>query len=258
MTTDSAPSAAPASVTERTPLKRRARIVGVLLITATAASLLGSALLSPVLAGADYLGDIHTAQERVLWGALFGIAAAFTSASIAIALYPLLRTYSPGLALGSVGMRLIEASMYLVAALGPILMVVLAQQHAHSTAPQPYDQTIGTLLKALRDQAGVIGALAAYLGAGMYYLVFHYSRLIPRWLSDWGLLGVGLGFIAGVLVVLDVTRFGSPLMVTMNLPFALQEMVLALWLLLRGFAPAPAQHRVDTYPDEDLVRDLRV
>jgi hypothetical protein len=117
---------------------------------------------------------------------------------------------------------------------------------------QPYDQTLGALLKALRDQAGILGALAAYLGAGMYYLVFHRTRLIPRWLADWGLLGVALGFLAGTLVVLDVTTFGSPFMVTMNVPFAVQEMVLAVWLLLRGFsspaetgsAPIPKSHRL--------------
>jgi hypothetical protein len=238
MTPDSALAWRPTLGTAGTSARRRARIVGVLLITATTASLAGSALLGPVLGGTDYLGDIYTAQGRVLWGTLFSVLAAFTSAGVAIALYPLLRTYAPGLAMGSVGMRVIEASMYLVAALGPILLTVLAQQHAHSAAPQPYDQTLGALLKGLRDQAGILGALAAYLGAGMYYLVFHRTRLIPRWLSDWGLLGVMLGFLAGTLVVLDVTTFGSPFMVTMNLPFAVQEMVLAVWLLLRGFAQA--------------------
>ncbi len=236
MTTDSAAASRPALVTARTSDRRRARLVGVLLITATMASLVGSALLGPVLGGTDYLGDIYTAQGRALWGALFGVVAALTSASIAIALYPLLRTYARGLAMGSVGMRVIEASMYLVGVLGLILLVVLAQQHGRTAAPQPYDQTLGALLKALHDQAGILGALAFYLGGGMYYLVFHRTRLIPRWLSDWGLLGVVLGFLAGVLVVLDVTSFGSPFMVTMNLPIAVQEMVLAVWLLVRGFA----------------------
>lgn len=215
---------------------RTARIVGTLLITATAASLASTALLGPVLTGTDYLGGIYAAQGRILGGALLTMLSAFTSASIAIALYPLLRAHSRGLALGSVGMRVIEASMYLVSALGPILLVVLSQQHARAAPRPPYDETLGALLKALRDQASIIGSLAFYLGAGMYYLIFRQSRLVPRWLSDWGLLGVTLGLASGILVVLGVTAVWSPFMLTMNLPIAVQEMVLAVWLLLRGFA----------------------
>jgi hypothetical protein len=237
MLSNSALVSTPPLATAATSHGRTARIVGVLLVTATVASLADSALLAPVLSGNDYLAAVHESPGRVLWGALLIMVAAFTSAGVAIALYPVLRDHARALALGAVGMRILEAGMYLVSALGPILLVVLGDQAADAAAPGPYDASLGALLNALRDQAGIIGALAAYLGAGMYYLVFHQTRLVPRWLADWGLLGVALGFVAAVLVVLEVTTFGSPLMVTMNVPFAIQEMVLAVWLLVRGLAP---------------------
>jgi hypothetical protein len=63
-------------VAVKASVERRAQIVGTLLITATAASVAGSALLGPVLGDVHYLGDIYTAQERVLWGVLIGLVAA--------------------------------------------------------------------------------------------------------------------------------------------------------------------------------------
>ena len=227
-----------------TVVDRTARTAGVLLITATAASLVGSALLGPVLDGSDFLTRVFEHQDRVLWGAFMIVISAFTSAGIAIALYPVLRPYSRGLALGSVGFRVMEASMYLVSALGPLLLVGLSQDVARGDA----GRTLGTTLKALRDQAGMLGALAFYIGGGMYYVVLHQSRLIPRWLSDWGLVAVALGFVAGALVVFQVTTFGSPLMVGLNLPIFVQELVMAVWLLVRGFAQGTGARQL-RHPD---------
>lgn len=64
-----------------------ARVAGALLIAATAASLLGTALLNPVLTGPDYLFKISAHQDRILAGGFFQIVAAFASAGIAVSLY---------------------------------------------------------------------------------------------------------------------------------------------------------------------------
>jgi Domain of unknown function (DUF4386) len=69
----------------------------------------------------------------------------------------------------------------------------------------------------------------------MYYYVFYRSRLIPRWLSGWGLAGTALGAVAGLLVLFRVTGYMSAPQVALNLPIGVNEMVLAIWLLVRGF-----------------------
>ncbi len=70
------------------------------------------------------------------------------------------------------------------------------------------------------------------LGALMIYYVFYQSKLIPRWLSGWGLIGSVLH-----LVVPLLSMFGSELAI-LTLPLALQEMVLAVWLIVKGFNPS--------------------
>ena len=93
--------------------------------------------------------------------------------------------------------------------------------------------------------------LAFYLGASMYYYVFYRSRLIPRWLSGWGLAGTALGALAGLLVLFRVTGYMSAPQVALNLPIGVNEMVLAIWLLVRGFrSPAAGSAPVSRGSDE--------
>jgi hypothetical protein len=89
----------------------------------------------------------------------------------------------------------------------------------------------------------VAGLLAFYVGSSLYYLAFYRSALVPRWLAGWGLAGVALGAVAAVCVLLQLTAIGSTFQLGLNIPIGIQEMVLALWLILNGFstraAPAP-------------------
>ena len=218
-----------------------ARLAGALFIAATVTSLVATGLLNPIVNGSGYLVHIYANQDRVLVGACFELLAAFTSAGIAMALYPVLRRHGQGLAIGSVGFRLIEGTLYTVGAVGTLLLVTLSQQYAQAGHPRSlYFQTAGELLRELRHWSGLVGAMAFYVGGFMYYCLFYQSRLIPRWLSVWGIIGVGLGFVAGCLVLLDATAYMSSVQVGLNLPIAVNEMVLALWLIAKGFDRSPS------------------
>src|SRR5215469_9451079 len=68
----------------------------------------------------------------------------------------------------------------------------------------------------------------------MYYVVFYQSRLIPRWLAGWGCIGEALALAAAVFMMFGLQP-NSPLMVALILPVAVQEIVLAGWLIVKGF-----------------------
>jgi len=152
-----------------------------------------------------------------------------------VSLYPVVRRHGEALALGSVGFRLLEGGLYLVAAVGTLLLLQVGQDATAGSPIPPYLQTQGALLQTLRNQAGLAAVLAFYLGASMYYYVFYRARLIPRWLSGWGLAGTALGAVAGLLVLFRVTGYMSTPQVALNLPIGVNEIVLAIWLLVRGF-----------------------
>jgi len=59
--------------------------------------------------------------------------------------------------------------------------------------------------------------------------------LLPRWLSVWGIGGVVLLMIAAVLLIFGVISPMSPGQIALAAPIGLQEMVLAVWLIVKGF-----------------------
>src|SRR5664279_3885089 len=162
---------------------------GVLFIVATLGGLASTALLTPILSAPDYLARISANENQVLLGALFQFIGAAACPAIAIALYPVLRRHNEGLALGSVGFRLIEGALYVIVVVCLLLLVTLSHESVRAGAPASSAfQVPGVLLMAARDWLSPVGAVLTYgLGAVMYYWVFYRSRLVPRWLSVWGL-----------------------------------------------------------------------
>jgi len=223
--------------------KVNARVAGALFIVATAASILSIPFLGSI-GASDYLASVSASGDKVMAGVFLTFLAAAASASIAISLYPVLRRYSEGLALGAVGFRLIEGVLYIVGAIGLVSLLALSQSFVAAGAPgSPYFQTLGSVLLAGYHWAGYVGGpLAFSIGAMMYYYVFYRTRLVPRWLSGWGLVGAALCAVASVLVMFGLIGPMSTLQVVLNLPgIGVQEMVLAAWLIVKGFNPLPAQ-----------------
>jgi Domain of unknown function (DUF4386) len=208
----------------------RATTAGLLFIAATATSLIAAAFLGSLLDGPGFLATVSLHQGRLLTAGLFQLLAAFTSAAIAVTLYPVLRQHAPGMALGAVAFRLIEGVFYALSAAGALILVSLSDQLTAGASAQ----ASADLVIDLRDAAGCVGVLAFYTGGTLYYLIFYRSRLIPRWLSAWGLAGTALGLVAGLLVLFQSIGTLSSTQVALNLPIAVQEMVLAVWLIVKG------------------------
>jgi hypothetical protein len=83
----------------------------------------------------------------------------------------------------------------------------------------------------------VLAVLSFGTGALLYGWVLFRAGLVPRWLSGWGIVAALLAMAAAVLVMLGATVPMSALHVAINLPIAVQEMVLAAWLIAKGFNP---------------------
>ncbi len=72
----------------------------------------------------------------------------------------------------------------------------------------------------------------------MYYYIFYRTELIPRWLTAWGIIGVTLSAIAAVLLMFGILNASMAISTLMSAPIFLQEMVMAIWLIVKGFDPA--------------------
>lgn len=220
------------------PSRRAAVVTGVLFITATVAAIVAAALV-PILTDPDYLTQVSAHGSQVAVAALFYVIAAFGSAGIAVSLYGVLKRTRAGLALGSVVFRALEATMYMVAVVSLLSVRTLSQQF---TTAGPVDraslQKMSDLMVSTRDHASVLGVFAFCVGAFIYYYLFWRSRLIPRWLSGWGIVAIFLLTVAAVSALFSdqpVTGY-----VLLAVPIGLQELVLAVWLIVKGFNPPPS------------------
>jgi hypothetical protein len=220
--------------------KTIATAAGLLLLVAWFAGVIGNALTAGILADPNRLGRIAANETLVTAGAFLELVMSLTCAGIAIALYPVLRKHNEGLALGAVGLRVIEGALYLVAAVCLLMLLTLGRDSAGAGASDAaFYQNSGVLLMAARDWLGPVAAVTAFgLGALMYYSVFYRARLIPRWLSGWGLVAASLTVVAGVLTMFRVFGPMSTGAIVLNIPIGVQELVLAVWLIVRGFDAA--------------------
>ena len=210
---------------------------GALLIVATIAELAAAAL-EPALTGPGYLTGVASQHNRLAAVALLYLIAAGTSVGIAMALYPLLKRDGAALALGSVVFRTIEAVFYTAAVVSLLSILPLGQQLAKTPADNraPIQHIVDSLL-SLRDHSTLTAVFAFTLGALMYYILFYRSRLVPRWLSGWGMAAALLMMTACLLALFSNSPVtGYTLLI---LPIAVQELVLAVWLLVKGFSPSP-------------------
>jgi hypothetical protein len=134
----------------------------------------------------------------------------------------------------------IEGATYVIVAIAWLLLVPLAgTMSAGPGTASPAGVRLGTLVID-SDGVNVIMSLVFCLGATLFYVLLFRSRIVPRWIATWGLLGIPLYAAAYLLVMYGVVGINSSLVNLFGLPLAVQEMVLAVWMIARGFRPAAA------------------
>jgi hypothetical protein len=119
-----------------------------------------------------------------------------------------------------------------------LAMLTMGEGYSSGDLDATGSEAMGTLLHGLREWAFVIGTLV-FLGLGaltLNYLLFR-SQLVPRWLSVWGLIGGAGVLVYGVFALFgtDISSFSAVSLLAA--PIAVQEMVFASYLIIKGFVP---------------------
>ena len=78
----------------------------------------------------------------------------------------------------------------------------------------------------------------------MLYSVFYRSKLIPRWISIWGFVAILMHFSTAFLILFHlVSPDDMTTLMIINFPIFLQEMVMAVWLIVKGFSTSTISAR---------------
>lgn len=218
--------------------KTNARFIGILFLTVMITWFIGFMLIETVISAPDYLIQVYPNKTRVIIGVLFELIEAAGVISITIMLFPILKKYNENMARGYFGFRIIESLMLIVAALCALLLISLSQQYMDTGASDASSfQTLGTLFMIVRaDWSTLILAVFYSFAALMFYYVLYQTKLVPRFISIWGLLAALLVLIGTVSERFIHAEFIAGLI--SGAPMGLNELFLGVWLVVKGFNPS--------------------
>jgi hypothetical protein len=225
--------------------RMNAVMAGVLYFLGTAFGILGgvfggkvltSLITGSPLAGGELLGQVVADSSRLTVGAFLCLMMGISLALMTLFLYPVFRKDSQGLAMGLVLFRgALEGVGYFLTALGLLTLAALGTEAIASGADPAILQPIGNILYQFLYLKTPIGTIFFIIGATCLYISFYRTRLIPRWLVIWGLIGV-VPYLANAL--LHFFHVETGIGTYLEMPLAIQEMVMALWLIIKGFNPS--------------------
>jgi hypothetical protein len=222
--------------------KTQARVVGVLYLIASVAIVASGPFVGST-DSLEFLTEAAADEDQVMLGTLFQLAWVIAVLFIPVVLYPVLRRYSETGALGFFSLRFTEALFSLAYVIIQLTMLNLSQSFVEGAGDRSAFEASATALLEARDWAFAMGAgLAFNLSALLLNYLLYRSQLVPRWLSVWGFLGAALWMIVWFPQIYDI-ELG--VLEAAFLPIAVQEMVFAVYLIVRGFdstavdVPAP-------------------
>jgi len=226
-----------------TSQRKSAIWVGVLYIVATVAGIASVGPSGTLTGGPGILVNAAAHESDLIVLVLLNLVMAVAVAGVAFMIYPILKQDADtetkqGLALWYVGTRITEGAVFVVAILATLSLLTLSQEFASAGSPVgSYHQTAAVVLEDVGNFGWSLGQSVFSVGAAMLYYLLYVSKRVPRWISVWGLVATPL-FLAASLSLLFTGDPNSTVSSVLYAPLGLQEMVLAVWLIFKGFRPA--------------------
>jgi len=185
------------------------------------------------LEGVDMLALVAAGASKITVGAFLTLLMGLSLAAMTIFLYPVFRKDSEELAMGMLLFRgAIEGAGYMFMTLNFLTLIALANEYVATAANSAALQSMGNVFYQYADFVGPVHTITFLIGATCLYISFYRTRLIPRWLSIWGLIGV-VPYVAYAL--LHFFHMDRGIGFWLQMVLAPQEIVMGLWLVIAGF-----------------------
>lgn len=214
--------------------KRISMTFGILIITSIIAGIFSSV---PVLEKPDYLTKLSSIKLQVLIAVFFQCLMAISYTWIAVLLYPIVKKYSTTAASGYFGFRLVGAGFLYVGIVSLLSLLFVSESYISAGQPEAsYFHTIAELIRRARDWFNHAGMIIPWSFGGLIlYCTFFKMKIVPTWLSIWGIIGSFLTLIITFLFVLDFMKITAIIYFAFNIPTAFFEITLAVFLFIKGF-----------------------
>jgi hypothetical protein len=212
------------------------RLLGAAQLIVFVASMVSERLLASVVGTGPIASILVNVSKNLTRMRISNLVALLNSVAIiflAVMFYVVFNNQYRIIALVALGCFVAEAITLAVSKIGAYALIPLSQEFVEAGAPEPsYLQTLGHFLYYGLDRLGYeIHMLFFCLGGILWYYLLYSSGLVPRGLAIWGLVAVCL---LSIPVLLVLYSRGSTRLLVLGLPYAPFELVLGVWLIVKG------------------------
>ncbi len=174
-------------------------------------------------------------DTSVILGGVLEMIVALACIGTAVTLYPVVKRQNEGVALGFVGVRVLEAATIYAGIVSLLSVVTLRQAGAGAGALVTGQALVAQYYWTfLLGQSFLPAVNAVLLGSLLYQ-----SRLVPRVLPVLGFIGAALLVAAWTATLFGLLGQVSALSALAAIPIALWEFSLGIYLVVKGFKPSP-------------------
>ena len=211
-----------------------ARIVGAMYLAGFVVGIGGIVLIQSILGAPDHLATLPAKSMLLAIGAVLWLLAAAWDAAHGILMFPILKQHSERMAVGYLGFRIMDALLIAIMALLVLIQIPIGSEYLKAGADASYLQALSTMFMQAQLDVYNIAMITLGISGLILCYAFYKSKLIPRLLAIWGLVGYAVILGGSVVEVL-----GFNLNSVHAVPGGLWEVFIGVWLIAKGFNSPP-------------------
>jgi len=219
--------------------RKAAVAAGTLILVSVAASVVGGNLILSVIKLPNYLAVVPSNKTQMLIGIFLELACAIMVIFVPLTLYPSLKQYNERIALGFIVFRSVEAIFTIVCEVAILSIVTLVLEYSKTGTSNSVDlSSLGNVIVAAHYWAYDMVCISTGIAYLIFFCMCHQARLLPRFLTFWGLIGMPVflilvlsGMVANHPGMLFRGEYPANIIV---IPASLNELFLAIWLIAKG------------------------
>jgi hypothetical protein len=230
-TSSSTPTGAEGTNTYRTT----ARIVGAMYLAGFIVGITGFVLIGSILSGPDHLATLPASSMLLAIAAVLWLMAAAWDAAHGVLMFPILKQHnSERIAVGYLGFRIMDGLIIAIMVLFVLVQIPIGSEYLNAGASDASSlQALSTVFMQAQLDAYNIAMITLGISGLILCYSFYKSKLVPRILAVWGLVGYAVILCGSVVEVL-----GFNLLTIHAIPGGLWEVFIGVWLIVKGFNPS--------------------
>ena len=220
-----------------------ARIVGAMYLAGFVVGIGGIVLIQSILGAPDHLATLPANSMLLAIGAVLWLMAAAWDAAHGILMFPILKHHnSERIAVGYLGFRIMDGLVIAIMVLFVLVQIPIGSEYLNAGASDAsYLQALSTVFMQAQLDAYNIAMTTLGISGLLLCYSFYKSKLVPRILAVWGLVGYAVILCGSMVEVL-----GFNLLSIHAIPGGLWEMFIGVWLIVKGFDPSAFVPEPDT------------